>query len=260
VVNKKIGEFIMKIIEKKFNEEYLDLFENIKTKCYEEFPDLTIVNNIFLIFNKLLENKDNDGCYLECGVFRGGTLIPVINFIKTEIGIENWDIIGVDTFSGFPSAKEHHSNDLPSKFTELYNDGLITKDHFQKAKIRTNNFKDISHLETKYFDYDFGDLFKFCNKNGVSLMKGKFEDILDDIERDISILYIDADLYESYLECLDKLYNNVVSGGSIIFDEYYSHKYPGARVAVDEFFKNKNGYFEKYKTLEGFERWCFIKN
>ena len=67
--------------------------------------------------------------------------------------------------------------------------------------------------------------------------------------------------YESTMlkSIVNKLYENVVIGGSIIFDEYYSHKYPGARIAVNEFFENKEGYFEKYITPEGFERWCFIK-
>ena len=59
--------------------------------------------------------------------------------------------------------------------------------------------------------------------------------------------------------CLDKLYNNVSTGGVVIFDEYYSLKYPGPRVAVNEFFEDKKGYLEKYITPEGFERWCFIK-
>ena len=63
----------------------------------------------------------------------------------------------------------------------------------------------------------------------------------------------------SYKECLNLLYDKVISGGSIIFDEYYSHKYPGARIAIDEFFKGKTGHFEKYITPEGFERWCFVK-
>ena len=117
----------------------------------------------------------------------------------------------------------------------------------------------------KYFDYDFSSLFKFCDKNGASLIKGKFENVLSslskalEIDDKLNILYIDCDLYESYLECLNNLYDNVVDGGSIIFDEYYSHKYPGARIAVNEFFENKKGYFEKYKTPEGFERWCFVK-
>ena len=28
---------------------------------------------------------------------------------------------------------------------------------------------------------------------------------------------------------------------------------------VEEFFNNKQGYFEKYLTNEGHERWCFVK-
>ena len=249
----------MRVVNREFDKEFLNLFLNIKDKCVKDFNDLTIVNNIFLIFHKLLENKDRGGRYLECGVFRGGTLIPTVNFINSEIGMDIWKIVGVDTFSGFPSSKETHFNDLPSKFIDLYRDGIISEEHFYKAKSRTNNFSDNSHLETEYFDFNFSGLFDFCKKNNVSLIKGKFEDVLGDMNDDINILHIDCDLYESYLECLNKLYNNVVSGGSIIFDEYYSHKYPGARVAVNEFFENKSGYFEKYKTPEGFERWCFVK-
>jgi O-methyltransferase len=95
----------------------------------------------------------------------------------------------------------------------------------------------------------------------VSLIKGTFGEITPNFKNKISILHLDGDLYESYLTCLDNLYDNVVEGGTIIFDEYYSHKYPGARVAVDEFFENKKdeGYFEKYVTEEGHERWCFNK-
>ena len=79
------------------------------------------------------------------------------------------------------------------------------------------------------------------------------------INNKIAILHIDSDLYESYLTCLNNLYENIIDGGIIIFDEYYSHKYPGARVAVNEFFEDKKGYFEKYITQDGFERWCFTK-
>ena len=63
------------------------------------------------------------------------------------------------------------------------------------------------------------------------------------------------------MTCLTNLYDNVIPGGCIIFDEYYSYKYPGARVAVDEFFSEKEneGHFEKYITPEGYERWCFEK-
>ena len=56
-------------------------------------------------------------------------------------------------------------------------------------------------------------------------------------------LFLDCDLYESYMLCLEKLYCKVKKGGAIIFDEYYSLKYPDARIAVNEYFEKKKWYF-----------------
>ena len=252
-----------KIKEKKFDEKLLTLYSEIKENCSKEFDNIKIVNNIFLIFQKLFENKDKKGNYVECGVFRGGTLIPAITFAKdNDI---DFNFIGVDTFTGFPTTFQPNENDFPAKFIKVYEDGLISENHFNKAKERTNNFNDIRHLQPGYFNKNFNYLFDFCNKyDNVQLLKGQFKYILPNRyyfskDNKIDILHLDCDLYESYLDCLNMLYKNVVSGGSIIFDEYYSHKYPGARIAVNEFFEDKKGYFEKYITPEGFERWCFIK-
>jgi len=257
----------MEIKEKKFDDKLLELYSKVKEKCTNTYDSLPFVhkpvNNTYLMFQKLFENKDKKGIYVECGVFTGGTLMSAMTFAK-ENNID-FNFIGVDTFSGFPSKDEHHKNDLPVKFTDLYNNGLISEDHFNKVKERTGNFKDVSHLENEYFKSSTNALFNFCDKNdNVSLLKGEFKYILSNSdyfgkEKMIDILHLDCDLYESYLECLNKLYKNIVTGGSIIFDEYYSHKYPGARVAVNEFFEDKKGYFEKYMTSEGFERWCFVK-
>ena len=246
-----------KIIEKEFNSDLLNLYFEIKDECLKKYEDLTIVNNVCLIFQKLFENKQKKGNYVECGVFKGGTLIPAVTFSEeTEI---EFNFTGVDTFKGFPNLK-NNPNDLPSKFIELYDSKLISENHFVKARERTNDFNDTSHLESSYFNHDFSKLFEFCNdRTHVNLLKGTFSKMLSGYKEDIDILHIDCDLYDSYKECLNLLYQKVVSGGSIIFDEYYSLKYPGAKIAVDEFFKNKNGYFEVYKTPEGFERWCFVK-
>ena len=250
--NKKI-----EIIEKEFSDSFIKFFEEIKKEVKEDFEDLTVVNNIFLIFQKLFENKNKKGTYVECGVFRGGTLIPAVTFAeKTEI---DFNFFGVDTFKGFPGI-ENNENDLPGKFINLYDNGLISETHFIRSRNRTDDFNNVSHLESSYFDNDFSKLFEFCdNRKNVSLLKGIFSSILKDFNKEINILHIDCDLYQSYKDCLDKLYKNVVSGGCIIFDEYYSLKYPGPRIAVDEFLKDKKGYLEKYITPEGFERWCFIK-
>ena len=95
---------------------------------------------------------------------------------------------------------------------------------------------------------------------GVTYHSGTFSETLPKFKEDIDILHLDCDLYQSYLDVLDNIYNNVKETGSVIFDEYYSLKYPGARIAVNEFFSNhKSNHFEKYITSDSFERWCAVK-
>jgi hypothetical protein len=52
-------------------------------------------------------------------------------------------------------------------------------------------------------------------------------------------VHLDCDIYESYKTCLDSLYDQVVPGGVILFDEYACPVWPGATRAVDEFFSDK---------------------
>lgn len=72
---------------------------------------------------------------------------------------------------------------------------------------------------------------------------------------------IDCDLYNSYKQCLNFFSPRLSRNGEIFLDEYYSLKYPGARLACDEFATlNKNFILEKYKKIQGeFERWKLKK-
>jgi hypothetical protein len=58
------------------------------------------------------------------------------------------------------------------------------------------------------------------------------------IPEKIAILRLDTDWYESSKYELEQMYNNVVPGGVIIFDDYYF--WEGQRRATDEFFKSIN--------------------
>ena len=53
-------------------------------------------------------------------------------------------------------------------------------------------------------------------------------------------IHLDVDIYSSYIECLDELYAKLVPGGVVVFDDYGSSKWPGAKKAVDEFFADKD--------------------
>ena len=58
------------------------------------------------------------------------------------------------------------------------------------------------------------------------------------IPEKIAILRLDTDWYESSKYELEQMYDNVVKGGVIIFDDYFH--WNGQRKATDEFFKSKN--------------------
>ena len=73
----------------------------------------------------------------------------------------------------------------------------------------------------------------------MRLVKGFFDNTLSSYEGRIALLHLDGDLYESYKVPLATLYDKVVRGGIIMFDEYADPRWTGARKAIDEFFADK---------------------
>jgi len=72
---------------------------------------------------------------------------------------------------------------------------------------------------------------------------------------------MDCDLYESHQIALPFTWEKMSSGGYMFLDEYYSLKFPGARKATDEFFKDRKEEPKMYdiKPMD-FERWFVIKD
>ena len=81
------------------------------------------------------------------------------------------------------------------------------------------------------------------------MIKGFFPKSFEGFNERISFLHLDVDLYDSYKDCLNFFYTNVVKGGIITFDEYIDYEikqskkgwdWHGAKIAIDEFVKNNN--------------------
>ena len=211
-----------------------------------------LVNNFYLICDKIYTCDKPNVNVVECGVYNGGTLIPVSIYCDTIDKQVN--ITGIDSFKGFPKT-EIHPIDKFDTFTIQHFFGDITTDHYEKATECYNS----SYLNNEYFNDVSQHIFDFAKENDIRLVEGYFDNLLQVYDQDIDVLFLDCDLYESYLSCLHNLYDNITPGGCVIFDEYFTYKYPGAKVAIDEFFEPKSGYFERYKTPSDYERWCYIK-
>ncbi len=76
------------------------------------------------------------------------------------------------------------------------------------------------------------------NMGNIHFVKGKVEDTIPHSEiKDIALLRLDTDWYESTKHELIHLYDRLVSGGVLIIDDY-GH-WSGSRKAVDEFFAER---------------------
>ena len=72
---------------------------------------------------------------------------------------------------------------------------------------------------------------------------------------------VDCDLYESYKTSLKFFWPKLIKSGALYIDEYFSLKYPGARIAVNEFLETHDGMLKKHQNDSfEFERWMLFKS
>ena len=180
---------------------------------------------------------DVHGSILEFGVYMGSGLFSFASF-SSILEPYNYQrrIIGFDTFSGFPafSDKDKSSN---YESPELKKGGFsVSEEHLSDVKRSIELFdlnRYINHLPK--IELVQGDVIKtvpeFLKNNPHTL---------------ISLLYLDLDLYEPTFAALNDLFDRVVSGGIIAFDEINNPMWPGETEAFLDFFKGKPVTLKKF--------------
>jgi len=158
-----------------------------------------------------------EGDIIECGVFKGVSLIRLLTFRDFDEQSKIKKIYGFDIFGSFPKPtkdKEHQKRD--SMFAKLHDKNIGLGINFKKL----NN-----SLKIKGF------------KN-YHLVKGDVTKTIDEfIKRrknlKISLLHLDLDIYTPTKHTLEALYKFIVKNGIILIDDYSHIK--GATLAIDEF-------------------------
>ena len=79
-----------------------------------------------------------------------------------------------------------------------------------------------------------------CDHDKVSLIKGLVQDTMS-LEEPVALAHIDVDWYEPVKTCLERIFPQLVSRGSIILDDY--HDWGGCRKAADEYLLTVKGQF-----------------
>jgi O-methyltransferase len=157
---------------------------------------------LYVLYHVAKHIKILNGAFAEVGVYKGGSARLIHKILEDS---ESFSLY--DTFEGMPECNK-------------------TLD-----KHRKGDFKDTSYDNIR----------KMFKGTSVRIVKGFFPDSASDEDksRAYSMVHIDCDIYQSVKDCCKFFYPIMMSGGIMVFDDYGFPSCPGAKRAVDEFFKDK---------------------
>lgn len=187
--------------------------------------DITRISKVLAHYDLYMMASQKPGAIVECGVFKGISLLRFAMFRNLFGNPFSKKIVGFDTFGKFPQTKFLDDQKLRKKLIIDAGEQSISKQQLLKV------------LKHKGID------------KSVELVSGDITKTIPEYvkahpELKISLLNIDTDIYEPSVTILEYLYPKVVKGGVIIFDDY--GVFPGETKAVDEYFKNKNIEIKKF--------------
>ncbi len=161
-----------------------------------------------------------EGAIVECGVWRGGSMMLVAKVLQ-DAGISR-ELYLYDTFEGMPPPSEEDQDATGTPASILLRKEVCNR--YESHLWAVASLEDVRRnlASTGY------------PETSLNFILGRVEQTIPaTIPPSIALLRLDTDWYESTAHELDHLYPRVVSGGIIIIDDYGHWK--GARKAVDEF-------------------------
>jgi O-methyltransferase len=199
--------------------------------------------NLVTLYEQVFYCEKNkiEGDFVECGVWNGGA-VGLMGLANLKHGSNCRDLHLFDAFEEICAPDEKVDGDRAiNEVKEILGKQAHVKGELIPLKGIYDRFggpSDINkckNLIEKLVNYP---------TNNVFYHKGWFQDTIPLAAGNIgkiAILRLDGDWYESTKVCLENLYDKVIPGGFVIFDDY--GLYSGCKKAVDEFFESRNEYY-----------------
>ena len=162
-------------------------------------------DRIYVLYTLALNALRIPGEFWECGVYKGGTARMFAELLSAQGDGRILHLF--DTFAGMPETDAAH---------DLHQRG---------------DFSDTSLERVRSF---------VGHRSRTEFHPGFIPDTFTPMQSSaIAFAHIDVDIYRSVTDCCAFIYPRLVSGGTMVFDDYGFPTCPGARQAVDEFFHDK---------------------
>lgn len=165
-----------------------------------------------------LETRQIEGDIVECGVWRGGSMMLVALMLQA-MGKNQRDIYLFDTFTGMSEPTE----------ADVQFDGVSASSVLDSFEKNTGAwcYAGIEEVQNNLRLTQYPD-------QQLHFIQGMVEQTIPEhAPEKIALLRLDTDWYESTLHELEHLYPRLVKGGVLIIDDYGHWK--GSRTAVDEY-------------------------
>lgn len=171
-----------------------------------------------------IADREIEGCVVETGTWRGGSL-ALMDWALRRRG-QKRNLIAFDSFEGLPPPGE---ND-PDSAMKAYAPGWCAgtrEDVIRAQRVlgsdAASGYRGVEPPE---------------EGARLRLVKGWLEDTLPTAELEpIALLHVDVDWYDSVYCALEHLWDHVVPGGIVIFDDYT--RWEGCDRAVADFFSKR---------------------
>jgi asparagine synthase (glutamine-hydrolysing) len=181
------------------------------------------------------ELKGLEGQIIEAGCALGGSTV-----VMTSAKSKSRKFFVYDTFGMIPPPSERDGQDVHERYAAIVagkSEGIGGDKYYG---YRENLLDEVS----AYFaqsGYPVQD-------NSVQLVRGLFQDTIAGNDP-VVIAHIDCDWYESVMTCMERIVPRLVSGGTIVFDDYEA--WSGCRTAVDDYFaeRKQDFVFKKHARL-----------
>ncbi len=239
---KNLINLLKSLIKKLFNRIGYDIIKHESLKSLISLPEDFTLESIKIIelvktfsltsnerLNGLIEatryitNKKISGSIVECGVWKGGSMMAVAYMLK-ELGDIDRDLYLFDTYEGMSEPTDRDITYFNADAKSLLDSDDTEKKEAYFCYASLEEVKDNLFL-TQY------------PKNKIHFIKGKVEDTIPKYAPEqIALLRLDTDWYESTKHELQYLFPLLAPGGVIIIDDYGYWK--GCKQATDEYLEN----------------------